>query len=204
MSKRFCFSLVTLVSLSSCTGLPLGRSYLSDFEQEDTGFFGTERPFPVVSGDTEERGPRALASEEDILKDRSAQILKRELKSLEALQPEQNLELYTQYRDKFRNDSERIYFLKLPARERRDYLIARGFMKDPTQDRFTANDRQLAVRRNDILLGMSKNDVMESLGKPLRVEIAGNPRYENERWLYRLQGYQKFIYFESGKVEGWE
>ena len=42
------------------------------------------------------------------------------------------------------------------------------------------------------------------MGKPMRVEIAGNPRYENERWLYRMNGASKYIYFESGQVQGWE
>ncbi len=51
---------------------------------------------------------------------------------------------------------------------------------------------------------MSKNDIVASLGKPARVEIAGNPSYENERWVYQFNGSSKYIYFESGVVQGWE
>jgi hypothetical protein len=45
---------------------------------------------------------------------------------------------------------------------------------------------------------------MNTFGRPTRVEVAGNPSYENERWLYSVNGATKYIYFESGRVEGWE
>jgi hypothetical protein len=60
------------------------------------------------------------------------------------------------------------------------------------------------ARNDEVAIGMRKPDVLDSLGKPLRVEIAGNPRHENERWLYRLNGAPKYIYFEAGEVQGWE
>jgi outer membrane protein assembly factor BamE (lipoprotein component of BamABCDE complex) len=51
---------------------------------------------------------------------------------------------------------------------------------------------------------MSKSDVMNHLGHPTRVEVAGNPSYENERWLYTRNGASNYVYFEAGHVEGWE
>ena len=51
---------------------------------------------------------------------------------------------------------------------------------------------------------MNKTQVLTTLGQPQRVEIAGNPRFENVRWLYAEQGSPKYIYFESGLVGGWE
>lgn len=211
MSSRFYVSLLSIVMLSSCTGLPTGRSYLSEMEHDDSTFFNPERDFPIVAGDTgeswlsdDERKLRTPASEDDLFRDRTNMSLREELRSLESSQSEESLELYSQYKDKMRSTSERIYFLKLPPRERRDYLITRGFLTEPVRERFTPHERLFAVRKNDILMGMTKVDVMESWGKPLRVEVAGNPRNENERWLYRMNGAQKFIYFESGKVEGWE
>ena len=52
----------------------------------------------------------------------------------------------------------------------------------------------------------------KSWGLPDSVEVAGNPIYGNERWRYKRytpspEGYRlqsRIIYFESGKVAGWE
>jgi hypothetical protein len=51
---------------------------------------------------------------------------------------------------------------------------------------------------------MSKTQVLQSWGEPARVDIAGNPSNENERWLYSMNGASKYIYFEAGEVQGWE
>lgn len=53
-------------------------------------------------------------------------------------------------------------------------------------------------------MGMTKEEVMDQLGRPSKVEVAGNPENENERWGYLANGAMKYIYFESGYVEGWE
>lgn len=61
-------------------------------------------------------------------------------------------------------------------------------------------------------LGMPKNRVKRTLGLPSQVEVAGNPKYGNERWIYErsvptLQGYYKerrVMYFEGGRLVGWE
>lgn len=73
------------------------------------------------------------------------------------------------------------------------------------------NNRKLSSTDN-IHLGMQKNRVKRSLGLPSQVEVAGNPKYGNERWVYvrsvpTLDGYykeKKVIYFEGGSVVGWE
>ena len=61
-------------------------------------------------------------------------------------------------------------------------------------------------------LGMARQNVKMSLGSPTQVEVAGNPKYGNERWTYEravptLNGYykeRKLILFEGGSVVGWE
>lgn len=211
MAARFLFSLITLLSLTSCAEMQLGRSYISAMEQDDSSFFNPEKDFPVVAGDSgkswmteEERRQRTPASKDELMNDRSGRALRSELRNLESAESEETASLYAEYKDKMRSISERIYFLKLPPHERKEYLTTRGFVKEPEKLLFAPHERVFAIRKNDILMGMTKTDVMESLGKPLRVEVAGNPRNENERWLYRLQGNQKYIYFESGKVGGWE
>lgn len=65
---------------------------------------------------------------------------------------------------------------------------------------------------DSLRLGMGKNRVASTLGHPQQVEVAGNPKYGNERWTYEinvptLDGYykeRKIIYFEGGSVVGWE
>ena len=59
---------------------------------------------------------------------------------------------------------------------------------------------------------MSKQAVRESWGEPEAIEVAGNPVFGNERWRFIEQiasseGYQtegRMIYFEGGRVVGWE
>ncbi len=79
------------------------------------------------------------------------------------------------------------------------------------QEALYEEQRQLSSTRN-IRLGMEKNRVARTLGEPKLVEVAGNPKYGNERWIYEtaiptLDGYYKekrVIYFEGGNVVGWE
>lgn len=205
MSARILFSLLTLMTLTSCAEMQMGRGYLAEMlnNDDDSSFFRPEKDFPVVAGDSGDSF-RSPAAETEPMNDRSSRALRSELRSLESAEPEESSSLYAEYKDKMRSTSERIYFLKLPPRERKEYLMTRGFIKEPERPMFAPHERVFAIRKNDILMGMTKMDVMESLGKPLRVEVAGNPRNENERWLYRLEGQQKYIYFESAKVAGWE
>ena len=97
--------------------------------------------------------------------------------------------------------SERIYFLQLSHDERQEYLGSRGLLREP---KYSSLEEQYGVRSEVVTLGMTKSEVMSSIGRPQQVEVAGNPNYENERWLYSVNGATKYIYFESGRVEGWE
>src|SRR5690606_4784410 len=106
---------------------------------------------------------------------------------------------YEKYRGELRTTSEKIYFLKLSDYERRDYLISRGLIQ------IKENLPTLQVSKNQsVRQGMTKNEVIASLGNPARIDVAGNPQNENERWLYSAEGTQKYIYFEAGTVYGWE
>lgn len=206
-------TLILLIGLisASCADLQVGRSYLSEMNQDDSSFFTAGEDFPVLAGDTgkswrsnKEIASRTPASEEELFERRSERSLRDELSGLENSQNEHALNFYQLHKHKFGNISEKIYFLKLPNSERKDYLENRGFI-DPVQESpKTAFDKMRTKRNSDVILGMSKDDVRGNLGKPQRVEIAGNPSYENERWAYTYNGATKYIYFESGRVEGWE
>ena len=60
-----------------------------------------------------------------------------------------------------------------------------------------------AVKVNDISMGMSKDNIIGRWGQPSRVDIAGNPINQNERWSYYESGKVRQVFFEAGKVEGW-
>ncbi len=199
-----------LLALSACAEFPTGRSYLSEMEHEDSSFYRPDHDFPVVGGDAEITGMsmdeyrrnRLPRTAEEKTFDRQAQALRQELKSLEGSQSEEELEFYQKYKKKFATNSEKIYYLKLPRGERRAYLQDRGFIENPT--RSPASLSHSITSQGSIGMGMTKNDVMASMGRPSRVEVAGNPSFQNERWMYQVNGSSKYIYFESGVVQGWE
>lgn len=211
---RYLFPTVLLFFVA-CTELPTGRTYLSEMEHDDSTFYRPDEDFPVVGGDAEVAGMsmdeyrrnRMPKSEEDKSYDRETQVLRAELKALEGAQSEEEMDFYQKYRKRFANTSEKIYYLKLPRSERRQYLQERGFINTPATRApasVAAAGGGFQPRRNQIFMGMTKNDVMGSFGKPSRVEVAGNPSNENERWMYNINGSSKYVYFESGVVQGWE
>ena len=56
---------------------------------------------------------------------------------------------------------------------------------------------------NELLLGMDKKTVMKKWGRPTRIDVAGNPTNENERWSFYYNGKVRQVYFEKGVVNGW-
>lgn len=110
----------------------------------------------------------------------------------------------------FKDESERMEFLKQPGYDARLlWMRNKGFGKRATQlDEETAE----LIEKKDISLGMSQDHVRKSWGPPDAIEIAGNPLYKNERWRYKRytassEGYKlqkRIIYFEGGKLMGWE
>jgi hypothetical protein len=198
-----CHFFSLLVLLTGCAQFQTGRTYLSDMGSDSQSFYNPHTDFPIVAGDNEDFGlsqdelyERAPRTEEEVRERRFRQILQEELHALESGQSGGAAKLYTKYKKKIGSTSERIYFLKLPASERLDYLEARGLLE-------TA-ERAPASQSSQVGMGMTKDQVLGSYGKPQRIEIAGNPSYENERWQYVINGASKYIYFEAGRVEGWE
>lgn len=110
----------------------------------------------------------------------------------------------------FKNTEEQVEFLRQNGYYGRLlWLRKRGIGKRPIELDSTTED---LIASKDIALGMQTDFVKRSWGTPDSIEIAGNPLYGNERWRYkrysptpdgfRLQS--RIIYFESGKVVGWE
>ena len=198
--------LILLMGLTSCSQFMTHRDYVAEMERDDSSFFNPRVDFPVVAGDTgrdwestSDRKNRTPASVDEIQDNESRRFLTQELRKLEGQQSDNALEQYEKNKHHFKTTSEKIYFLKLSQFERKDYLASRGFIKEESSPR-----QIFAMRDSKVASGMSKSQVMENWGEPNRVEVAGNPSYENERWLYSVNGATKYIYFESGVVRGWE
>ncbi len=118
--------------------------------------------------------------------------------------------LYYHFYSYFGSDKERLYFLNLPDYETKNrFLISRGYYD---KEKVTSPETAAAIESQDIILGMTPTHVMESWGDPDVKEFAGNSMRGNERWKYskfipQADGFEKevrVIYFEHGRVVGWE
>ena len=132
------------------------------------------------------------------------------LRMEEALLYSQEKKQYYTYKPYLESDRERISFLSIPNWEAREvWAQDRGLA---AVDRKFDSVTMAMIESNDISKGMPKSAVVQSWGEPESVEHAGDPVYGNERWRYSKlvstqDGYQqqtRIVYFESGRVAGWE
>lgn len=208
--KHF-FLLLTLM-VQGCSFIP-ERSY-SDLMDEKEDFYVPERDFILTAGDTGERYPtfdQTLDRTPASLKDEDNSVspelrekyqLKKELAYVEQTQPPLFLEMYWQFKEDFRNDSERIYFLSLPSlKERENYLASRGMKSAQSKPQYVS---ELISKEDhsEILSGMSAVQVRKIAGNPTYTEVTGIDG--SSRWAYRLPNYRvRYIYFDQGIVKGW-
>lgn len=220
MKHKYFQVLILSLSLTSCAQLLEGRSFISEMDRETDLFLVPGRDFRTVSGDTGrayrsgqeimERTPANYRSKEEYLQQKS---LLKELSWRESQLSEHERLRYQQVSSYLPTESEKIYFLSLSAFERERYLEARGaFEAEPSPPmsslgRFPASGTApLALEHwqySSISLGMDKDRVMDIYGHPTRVDVAGNPRLENERWAFIENGRVRYVYFEGGVVQGW-
>lgn len=110
----------------------------------------------------------------------------------------------------FNNDQEKSDFLSIPSIEGRQAFVNRN--KIMSRAKTKSKDFIDAVDAQDIVIGMTQDLVKKSWGEPESVEYSGHPVYKNEKWRYirdvpTTQGYKRerrYVYFEGGKVVGWE
>lgn len=136
---------------------------------------------------------------------------KTRLKQLEnSLSTRKETEQYSKALPWFNGDAERIDFLSLPGFEARQrWLTQKDFN---SRSALVTQSMKDLVEAQDIALGMPQSLVRQSWGDPETVEVSGNPQFKNERWRYNKyvstqDGYKpekKVVYFEGGKVVGWE
>lgn len=80
---------------------------------------------------------------------------------------------------------------------------------DPTDLQARELRLKRAIESRDLIVGMHMGDVYKVWGQPNEVETAGTGGSGNERWTYfeglsRGLSPARIVYFESGKVIGWE
>jgi hypothetical protein len=126
------------------------------------------------------------------------------------LETKREREQYYRYKPLLSDDRERLEFIRIGSYEgRARWLQAHGV---PDRANSRSSEELTLIEANDIGVGMTKQAVRDSWGDPEMVEVAGNPMYGNERWKYSKylsssEGYQgetRLIYFEGGRVVGWE
>lgn len=136
--------------------------------------------------------------------------LRNEVKRLErSLISSLEKELYYKNKAFFKNDYERIEFLRIPDYSDRLKWLARNSFQQRLSS-YTSEENE-AIEQNDIMLHMSMQAVRESWGEPDAREISGSELHGNERWVYHSYqatsaGYQKedrIIFFQNGRVIAW-
>lgn len=108
------------------------------------------------------------------------------------------------------SDQEKLDFLSIPSVEgRQAWMNKNGIL---SRAKSPSPEMRDAMESQDIALQMPMDFVRKAWGEPAAVEVSGNPIYRNERWKYQRyvstpDGYRsekRFVYFEGGKVIGWE
>lgn len=214
MQKRhlmnWTFLIVGLLTLTSCSGFLPDRSFIEEMNRESDPVFVPGKDFKTVSGDTgeayrsrEEIQKRTPASERSREKMKEEESIRLELAQKEADIPEEYLEQYAKDKKYLPSDSDKLYYLSLSLNERANYIATKK--ADWQEDQGKGQDfiQKRSIHSKDLYLGMTKAQVLQAWGKPSRVDIAGNPRNQNERWVFFEDGSAKQIFFESGRVGGW-
>lgn len=208
------FFLTAAPFVSGCAQFLEHRSFVDEMEREDS-FFVAGRDFRTVPGDSGEirrnrqdimaRTPASYRSKEEYETQKS---LEQELQRRENGLSEHERIVYQQAKSVLSTASERIYYLNLPRHERQDYLQMRMAKAGPyayaeKERRPLSLLEQRDVSAPALQVGMDKNRVIDMMGRPSQVDVAGDPRFENERWVYQHDGPPSYIYFEDGQVHGW-
>ena len=212
MQKNLFFLLISTIVLSSCAGLQRSGSsgYRSSTNDYDTDF---------SRDNLERKNIRSDEAARELGYSSSRSLTDPERKNLEVrlsldraektLISKKEKEQYYAYKPVIKSDRERMQLLEIPTIEGRDrWLSSHGYLDG---EKFSS-ETQDAIDSEDVSIGMTARAVKQSWGDPEMIEVAGNPLYGNARWKYTKQvsspdGYlieKKVIYFEGGRVAGWE
>jgi hypothetical protein len=212
MQKNLLFLFFSTIVISSCGTIQRSGTsgYRSSTNDYDTDFSRDNLDRKTMN--TDETARELGYSSSRSLTDPERKNLEDRLqlqKSEKNLSSRKEKEQYYTYKPMMKSDRERLQFLDISSLEGRDrWLSSHGYLDG---EKFTT-ETQEAIDSEDIIVGMTEKAVRQSWGDPEMVETAGNPLYGNARWKYSKHvsspdGYldeKKIIYFEGGKVAGWE
>lgn len=142
--------------------------------------------------------------------ERSAVADRRKVRELErTLDSEKHRRHYSKVLPLLKTDKEKIDYLSIESVEGRQAWVNRN---DIWSRQKSNKDFEALVGSQDIAVGMTTDLVKKSWGDPESVDYSGNSIYKNERWKYTRDvpspsGYKRerrFVYFEGGRVVGWE
>lgn len=152
---------------------------------------------------------RSLASREGFA---FSEITKKSLiKQLEnSIASKKELEQYSKALPWFKDDQERMQFLRLEDFEQKQAWLAEN--KFSERSKLQNQPYQRLISSQDIAIGMPHSFVRQSWGSPQSIEASGNPKLKNEKWLYSksitgpdgARFERRTVYFEGGRVTGWE
>lgn len=214
MRKRKVLQMVLALSfsmcISGCSFLMPERSFLEEMERTDETFYAPGKDFPIMSGDSGEthrsmeeikrRTPNS-ARNTRIIKEKKS--IENELAQKLEVMNEEEMARYRNDEKYLLSESEKLYYLNLAEAEKVELIQAK--VHDLAEEINGKRDvlYKYSIHSRELTLGMEKNDVLQVWGKPARVEIAGNPTHQNERWSFFEDGNVKKVYFEGGRVQGW-
>jgi hypothetical protein len=151
--------------------------------------------------------PRSIASEDEFSKIKSKyQIRKAEL----LLNNQRELSQYNKIVSLFKDEDEQLEFLSLGSFEEKQLWMKQNEVLSRAKQ--PSAEYASIISNQDIAIGMTEDWVRQSWGEPESVEYSGNPAFKNQKWQYRrfissTEGYKKenrIVYFEGGKVIGWD
>lgn len=212
---KYLITLLFLLSITSCAEFLQRRTFVDEMDKETDGFFVAGRDFEFTPGDSGEayrsrkeirdRTPASKRVMRRRLNDRS---IEKELRRRENSLTPREFAAYQKRKVYLDGTSEKNYYLQLSRSEREEFLASKMVRKtrrgetlyDDSPFNLVTDHRRA---QKNISLGMNKDDIKRNWGSPSRVDIAGNPRNENERWTFYDGRRVQKIFFENGVVGGW-
>ncbi len=206
------FVIAFALSLTGCAELLTGRTFIDEMDRETDSFWVAGQDFETTAGDTGkayrtrqeimDRTPLDGLTREEI---QQKTLLRKEIvRKVNALSDE-DYNRYVSVRNSLTTDSEKAYYLNLPKYERSEYIRTKFFSAYKKDSRSPASKDfgYMRAANTKVDMGMKKTDIMKIWGRPMQVDIAGDPRYQNERWSFYDGSKVRQIYFENGVVSGW-
>ncbi len=126
------------------------------------------------------------------------------------LKSQREKELYSKLLPWFRDEDEKLDYLSLNTlKEKQDWSMQKKIWN---RAKMPNTEMRNLMQNQDIAIGMPMDYVQKSWGDPAMKEVSGNPLFKNQKWLYSrsistsdgFKQEKRTVYFESGKVVGWE